>query len=550
MSLAPNRSAPARRRGRPVATYVESQRPVVLDAAGRHLVKRFSSGLTPALATQVKRAGGARAWFEKQLRPGRIADPPGDAVDAWFPASAQTPKQIFNRRTRTATGRLGGHDRPQPLDRRPPDPQQPPAPGGRWSTSGRTCSTCRSWTTRPGPPADRLRPRDPDARARRRSRTCSRRTTIHPAMGLFLDNAVSTKDAPNENLGRELLELHTVGVDGGYTEDDVKASSRMLTGYRVDLWWPEFRSFYDEAGTTPAGQGHGLQHANAAATAGPATKAYLPYLAQHPATAQRLARRLCVRFVSDTAVAGDRRRRWPRRTARTAPPSSRRCGRWSTTRTSPRRRRRQDPHADRGLRRHGAGARHQAADADAGRLVRERHVLAVQRARPRAVRVAGAQRLPRGRRRVDQRRPDAQRLRAAPRPRRRLVADQGGDVPRRWRAGCRRCRRPSATSSTTSARELLGAEAARRGTRRRRASVAGAAADAERHRATTCWDYRRCAASSRPCSTPRPTCTDERRRMTHADHATRDPRLRVPRLLAAAQPPPVPRGRGRRRRCA
>ena len=36
----------------------------------------------------------------------------------------------------------------------------------------------------------------------------------------YLNNAESTKDNPNENYGRELLELHTVGVDGGYTEDD------------------------------------------------------------------------------------------------------------------------------------------------------------------------------------------------------------------------------------------------------------------------------------------------------------------------------------------
>ena len=46
----------------------------------------------------------------------------------------------------------------------------------------------------------------------------------HPSMGLYLDNAISSKEAPNENLGREVLELHTVGVDAGYTEDDVKAS--------------------------------------------------------------------------------------------------------------------------------------------------------------------------------------------------------------------------------------------------------------------------------------------------------------------------------------
>src|SRR6185437_15028405 len=49
----------------------------------------------------------------------------------------------------------------------------------------------------------------------------------HPAMLLYLDNAI------NENLGRELLELHTLGVDGGYTQQDVEALARILTGWSV-----------------------------------------------------------------------------------------------------------------------------------------------------------------------------------------------------------------------------------------------------------------------------------------------------------------------------
>ena len=44
----------------------------------------------------------------------------------------------------------------------------------------------------------------------------------------------SVKDAPNENQGRELLELHTVGRGAGYTEDMVKDSAKILSGYTVD----------------------------------------------------------------------------------------------------------------------------------------------------------------------------------------------------------------------------------------------------------------------------------------------------------------------------
>ncbi|ACU70709.1 Protein of unknown function DUF1800 [Catenulispora acidiphila DSM 44928] len=54
-----------------------------------------------------------------------------------------------------------------------------------------------------------------------------------PAMMLWLDSAGNTLKAPNENLARELMELFTLGV-GNYTEDDVRAGARALTGWRLD----------------------------------------------------------------------------------------------------------------------------------------------------------------------------------------------------------------------------------------------------------------------------------------------------------------------------
>jgi uncharacterized protein (DUF1800 family) len=54
-----------------------------------------------------------------------------------------------------------------------------------------------------------------------------------PALILWLDNQKNSKRAPNENLARELMELFTLGV-GNYTEDDVKAGARALTGWTVD----------------------------------------------------------------------------------------------------------------------------------------------------------------------------------------------------------------------------------------------------------------------------------------------------------------------------
>jgi uncharacterized protein (DUF1800 family) len=60
--------------------------------------------------------------------------------------------------------------------------------------------------------------------------------TIDPGMLRYLNGYLNTKTAPDENYGRELQELFTVGKDGGtkYSEEDVKAAARVLTGWRYD----------------------------------------------------------------------------------------------------------------------------------------------------------------------------------------------------------------------------------------------------------------------------------------------------------------------------
>lgn len=57
---------------------------------------------------------------------------------------------------------------------------------------------------------------------------------IHPAMLMYLDNIYNRKDQLNENLGREWLELYTLGVNGGYTQADVVSMSRWLTGLGLE----------------------------------------------------------------------------------------------------------------------------------------------------------------------------------------------------------------------------------------------------------------------------------------------------------------------------
>ena len=56
----------------------------------------------------------------------------------------------------------------------------------------------------------------------------------NPAMLIYLDNAENDKDHPNENYARELMELFTMGVHGGYTERDVQESARAFTGWGLE----------------------------------------------------------------------------------------------------------------------------------------------------------------------------------------------------------------------------------------------------------------------------------------------------------------------------
>ncbi len=255
------------------------------------------------MSSQIARAGGGRRWFEAQLRPKKLRDTKGNEINTWFPSLKRTPDQIFARQRADVQGSW-----------------EVMWDLSRWTVARRIHSTrqvqelmVEFWSNLLHVPLGH----DSAAFHRVSYDNVIRKyalstfedlllhTTVHPAMGLFLDNASSTKDAPNENLGRELLELHTVGVNGGYTEADVKNSSRILTGYRSTVWWPRFETFYDPAvHATGTVNVLGFRHANTAADGRAATAAYLSYLARHPATARRIARRLCVRFVSDTPSNG------------------------------------------------------------------------------------------------------------------------------------------------------------------------------------------------------------------------------------------------------
>ncbi|WP_118138038.1 DUF1800 family protein [Oceanicella sp. SM1341] len=135
--------------------------------------------------------------------------------------------------------------------------------------------------------------------------------TLDPAMIIYLDQNVSygpesvagrrNNRGLNENLAREVLELHTLGVGGSYTQEDVVQFAELLTGYTVN---PErgvlFAGNRAEPGAeTVLGASYGGKKANPEDA-----KDFLRDLARKPETARHIARKLVVHFVSDTPDEG------------------------------------------------------------------------------------------------------------------------------------------------------------------------------------------------------------------------------------------------------
>jgi uncharacterized protein (DUF1800 family) len=134
-------------------------------------------------------------------------------------------------------------------------------------------------------------------------------STHHPAMTSYLDNLLSTgPKSPmggaagmglNENLAREILELHTLGVNGGYTQKDVTEFAKILTGWTVRT--PdtgEGQEFLFAAGQHEPGSKTLLGEIYAEGGVREAESA-LDRLTQHPSTAKFIAAKLARHFIAD-----------------------------------------------------------------------------------------------------------------------------------------------------------------------------------------------------------------------------------------------------------
>ena len=265
--------------------------------ANAHLLRRATFGPRPKDVADLKRLG-IDAWLARQLNPSSIRDPRGDAAAKLYPLRAATPGTILKRTKRYSWDAMMDTTQASLAGQVFSDRQlyeivvdvfanhlHVPIPGEQWHTS----------------------PSFIGGVVRRHTfgtfETMLLAAMKHPAMLNFLSNDQSRKADVNENLGRELLELHTVGRAAGFTEADVRASSKIMSGrtwdYDTGLYY--FMPPWHWTGHVKV---LGFSHANPSSAGGEKVgDAYLRYLAHHPATARNIARKLAIRFVSDTPSA-------------------------------------------------------------------------------------------------------------------------------------------------------------------------------------------------------------------------------------------------------
>jgi uncharacterized protein (DUF1800 family) len=135
-------------------------------------------------------------------------------------------------------------------------------------------------------------------------------TLEHPAMLQYLDNNQNAAGHLNENYARELLELHTLGVGGGYSQQDVQELARVLTGVGVNAGdpphlKPELQPLYVRNGAfefNPGRHDFGSKTVLGHAVAGkglPEVEDAVKWIVSRPACAQFISRELAIYFVAD-----------------------------------------------------------------------------------------------------------------------------------------------------------------------------------------------------------------------------------------------------------
>ena len=295
-----------------------------------HVLNRLGYGPRPGDVERVRQMGLER-WIERQLDPERLPDAALEAALLDYPVLAMSPADLYRDypppRQQDVQRFQSGQMTPQeirevfPPDRRPAviNAQLQSAKITRAVLSERQLQEVMvdfwfnhfnvyalkgpvRWMT-PAYEREAIR-----LHAMGRFRDLVLATAHHPAMLYYLDNWLSTRDdlvvpgrgrrGLNENYARELMELHTLGVDGGYSQQDVVEVARCFTGWTIER--PQQGGGYlFRPGTHDRGAKHLLGRAIPAGGGQEDGLAVIDLLTRHASTARFIATKLVRRFVRD-----------------------------------------------------------------------------------------------------------------------------------------------------------------------------------------------------------------------------------------------------------
>ena len=264
--------------------------------AAFHLLSRAGLGARPGEAEEV-RARGAAAWVEEQIAADGLDDLPCELRARRFESPGLPPGDAFEFKREVI---LREHARATLLRAVYSRRRLREAMAAFWTDHFNldTGKGAGAWLV---PSHDREAVR---RHALGSFRALLRASALSPAMLVYLDGKENRVrgpgDRPNENFARELLELHTLGVHGGYTQGDVVAAARCLSGWHLREG-REFRRGTVEfrAGDHDDGAKTVLGTRIPAGAGAEDVDLLLDVLCAHPATARHLAWKLCRRFVGE-----------------------------------------------------------------------------------------------------------------------------------------------------------------------------------------------------------------------------------------------------------